>query len=36
MPIAFEVNGVINEGRTPQDAFRGLLRRSAGSEADPG
>jgi glycerol-3-phosphate dehydrogenase (NAD(P)+) len=36
MPIAFEVNGVINEGRSAQDAFRGLLRRSAGSEADPG
>jgi glycerol-3-phosphate dehydrogenase (NAD(P)+) len=36
MPIAYEVNGVINEGRTAQDAFRGLLRRSAGSEADPG
>lgn len=36
MPIATEVNGVINEGRTAQDAFRGLLRRAAGSEADPG
>ena len=36
MPIASEVNGVINEGRSAQDAFRGLLRRSAGSEADPG
>jgi glycerol-3-phosphate dehydrogenase (NAD(P)+) len=36
MPIASEVNGVINEGRTAQDAFRGLLKRVAGSEADPG
>ena len=36
MPIASEVNGVINEGRTAQDAFRGLLRRTAGSESDPG
>ena len=36
MPIASEVNGVINEGRTAQDAFRGLLKRAAGSEADPG
>ncbi|MBP6014605.1 MAG: NAD(P)H-dependent glycerol-3-phosphate dehydrogenase [Alphaproteobacteria bacterium] len=36
MPIATEVNGVINEGRTAQDAFRGLLKRIAGAEADPG
>jgi glycerol-3-phosphate dehydrogenase (NAD(P)+) len=36
MPIATEVNGVVNEGRTAQDAFRGLLRRAAGAEADPG
>jgi glycerol-3-phosphate dehydrogenase (NAD(P)+) len=36
MPIAMEVNGVINDGRSAQEAFRGLLRRSAGSEADPG
>jgi glycerol-3-phosphate dehydrogenase (NAD(P)+) len=36
MPIAMEVNGVINDGRGAQEAFRGLLRRSAGSEADPG
>ena len=36
MPIASEVNGVINEGRSAQDAFRGLLRRSAGWESDPG
>ena len=36
MPIASEVNGVVNEGRTAQDAFRGLLRRVAGAEADPG
>jgi glycerol-3-phosphate dehydrogenase (NAD(P)+) len=26
MPIAHEVYSVINEGRTPQEAFRGLLR----------
>ena len=36
MPIASEVNGVVNEGRTAQDAFRGLLKRAAGAEADPG
>ena len=36
MPIASEVNGVINDGRTAQDAFRGLLKRVAGAEADPG
>jgi glycerol-3-phosphate dehydrogenase (NAD(P)+) len=36
MPIASEVNGVINEGRTAQEAFRGLLKRAAGAEADPG
>jgi glycerol-3-phosphate dehydrogenase (NAD(P)+) len=36
MPIASEVNAVVNEGRTAQDAFRGLLRRAAGAEADPG
>ena len=36
MPIASEVNGVVNEGRTAQEAFRGLLKRAAGSEADPG
>jgi glycerol-3-phosphate dehydrogenase (NAD(P)+) len=26
MPIAREVHGVINEGRSPEEAFRGLLR----------
>ncbi len=36
MPIASEVNGVVNDGRTAQDAFRGLLKRVAGAEADPG
>ena len=36
MPIATEVNGVVNDGRTVQDAFRGLLKRAAGAEADPG
>ena len=36
MPITQEVYKVINEGATVQDAFRGLLRRPEGSEADPG
>jgi glycerol-3-phosphate dehydrogenase (NAD(P)+) len=36
MPIATEVNGVVNDGRTAQDAFAGLLKRAAGAEADPG
>jgi glycerol-3-phosphate dehydrogenase (NAD(P)+) len=35
MPIAREVYGVVWEGRTAQQAYRGLLRREAGSEADP-
>jgi glycerol-3-phosphate dehydrogenase (NAD(P)+) len=36
MPIASEVYGVLYEGRTPREAYRGLLRRGAGSEGDPG
>ncbi|NOT39652.1 MAG: NAD(P)H-dependent glycerol-3-phosphate dehydrogenase [Alphaproteobacteria bacterium] len=36
MPIATQVNGVVNDGRTAQEAFRGLLKRIAGAEADPG
>ena len=36
MPIAREVYGVLYEGRTPREAYRGLLRRGAGSEGDPG
>ena len=36
MPIAREVYGVIYENRTPRQAYRGLIRRGAGSEGDPG
>ena len=36
MPIAREVYKVCHKGSTVQDAFRGLLRMEAGSEADPG
>lgn len=36
MPIAREVFGVLYENRTPREAYRGLLRRGAGSEGDPG
>lgn len=36
MPIAREVYGVCWEGATPQQAYRGLLRREAGAETDPG
>lgn len=36
MPIAREVYGVCWEGSTPQQAYRGLLRREAGAETDPG
>jgi len=36
MPIAEEVYNVVQNGATPQKAFRGLLRMAAGSEADPG
>ena len=32
MPIASEVHGVLYEGRTAQDAYRGLLRRASGPE----
>jgi glycerol-3-phosphate dehydrogenase (NAD(P)+) len=32
MPIASEVYGVLYEGRTAQDAYRGLLRRASGPE----
>lgn len=34
MPIAAEVNAVVHEGRTPQQAFRGLLRIAPTSEAE--
>lgn len=36
MPIAQEVYQVVQEGGAASRAFRGLLRMSAGSEADPG
>jgi glycerol-3-phosphate dehydrogenase (NAD(P)+) len=36
VPIITEVHKVIHEGRSPQAAFRGLLRRGARSEAEPG
>jgi glycerol-3-phosphate dehydrogenase (NAD(P)+) len=36
MPIAREVYGVIHEGRTALQAYRGLVRRRPGAEADPG
>jgi glycerol-3-phosphate dehydrogenase (NAD(P)+) len=32
MPIAAEVDAVINEGRDPRDAYRGLRRVAAESE----
>jgi len=36
MPIATQVYNVLYEGNTVSDAFRGLLRRGVGSEAEPG
>ena len=36
MPIAKEVYGVVHEGRTPMEAYRGLVRRRPGSEQEPG
>ena len=36
MPIAKEVYNVIVNGNSAKDAFRGLLRRESGSEAEPG
>ncbi len=36
MPIASEVFGVVHEGRTAQQAYRGLVRRMPGAEADVG
>lgn len=35
LPIAREVYGVLYEGGTAQDAYRGLTRRTPGSETDP-
>lgn len=36
MPIAREVYGVVHEGRTAAQAYRGLTRRPPGSESEPG
>ncbi len=36
MPIAEEVYAVIYENRTAREAYRGLIRRGAGAERDPG
>jgi glycerol-3-phosphate dehydrogenase (NAD(P)+) len=36
MPIAAEVDAVVNEGRTAQEAFRGLLRIEPGHERESG
>jgi glycerol-3-phosphate dehydrogenase (NAD(P)+) len=36
MPIAREVYGVLYEGRTARDAYRGLVRNKPGDEAEPG
>jgi glycerol-3-phosphate dehydrogenase (NAD(P)+) len=36
MPIAREVYGAIQEGRTARQAYRGLIRHRPGSEDDPG
>jgi glycerol-3-phosphate dehydrogenase (NAD(P)+) len=35
MPIAREVYGVVHEGATAMDAYRGLTRRPAGAEREP-
>jgi glycerol-3-phosphate dehydrogenase (NAD(P)+) len=36
LPIAQEVHGVVHEGRTAQQAYRGLTRRMPGAEMDVG
>jgi len=36
MPIAYEVFRVVHEGGNAKDAYRGLVRRAAGSELEPG
>ncbi|MDJ0848959.1 MAG: NAD(P)H-dependent glycerol-3-phosphate dehydrogenase [Myxococcota bacterium] len=35
LPISREVHGVLYEGRTARDAYRGLTRRDPGAEGDP-
>jgi glycerol-3-phosphate dehydrogenase (NAD(P)+) len=35
LPIAREVYGVLYEGRSARDAYRGLMRRRPGAEAEP-
>jgi glycerol-3-phosphate dehydrogenase (NAD(P)+) len=35
LPISQEVYGVLYEGRTAEDAYRGLTRRAAGAENEP-
>jgi glycerol-3-phosphate dehydrogenase (NAD(P)+) len=35
MPITYEVDRVLYRGGTPNQAFRGLLRRESGAESDP-
>lgn len=35
MPIAREVHGVVHEGHTPMQAYRGLTRHMPGAEDDP-
>ena len=34
LPIAREVYGVLYEGRTAEEAYRGLTRRTPGSESE--
>ncbi|MGH0030412.1 MAG: NAD(P)H-dependent glycerol-3-phosphate dehydrogenase [Myxococcota bacterium] len=36
LPIAREVHGVVHEGHTPMQAYRGLIRTKPGDEGDPG
>jgi glycerol-3-phosphate dehydrogenase (NAD(P)+) len=36
LPIAEEVDAVVNEGRTPWEAFRGLRKVQAGTELQAG
>jgi glycerol-3-phosphate dehydrogenase (NAD(P)+) len=36
MPIAREVYGVLYEGRSAREAYRGLVRMRAGAETEPG